>query len=674
MRAPVPALPSSCLSALLSAFLSALLLAVVSGLVLPLPATAREREPGIPAGAFAALSFHEVAADPGEAGARARLGRYAVTTSHLVAQFSWLRENGYTPVGLAQIAEARSGGRPLPPKAVLLSFDDGYADFHARVYPLLKLFGYPAVIALVGAWMDAPAGGTVDYDNRRVPREAFLSWDQVREMVASGLVEVASHSYGLHRGVTGNPQTNEQPAATTRIHDLPSGRYETDAEYLDRIRADLDRNSRLIERETGARPRAIVWPYGRYNGATQRIARELGMPMMLTLESGPNTRAVPLDRIRRTIVEFDPPLDAFVDEIERIWPEDPQRVVHVDLDYVWSADPAEQERNLSALIDRIAAIRPTTVYLQAFADPDGDGEADALYFPNRHLPMRADLFNRVAWQLETRAEVQVYAWMPMLAFRLPEGHPARDEVIAALPGRAGSSYRRLSPFSPLARTTIAEIYEDLGRHAYFNGLLFHDDGLIGDHEDASPAALAVYRDRWGLPASVEAIRADPALAARWSRAKTDWLVAFSQELAERTRHWRAPLRTARNLYAQPVLDPAAEAWTAQSLPAFLKAYDWTALMAMPLMEGVADADRFLDTLMRAARAHPEGLERTVFELQARDWRTRTAVPARTFTGWIRRLELGGARNIGYYPDDARADVPVLSDLVPAFSVRSLPGR
>ena len=632
------------------------------------------RPPGIPEGAFAALSFHEVAADTAITASRGRLGRYAVSTSNLAAKFGWLRENGYTPVGLAQIAEARAGGRPLPPKAVLLSFDDGYADFYTQVYPLLRLYRYPAVIALVGAWMDAPAGTSVQYDNRPVPREAFLSWEQVREMVASGLVEVASHSYDLHRGVTGNPQSNEQPAATTRRYDPGSGRYEGDADYLERVRADLERNSRLIERQTGSRPRAMVWPYGRYNGATQRIARELGMPMMLTLESGPNTPEVPLDRIRRTIIEFDPDLDAFVDEIERVWPTDPQRVVHVDLDYVWSPDPAEQERNLSALIDRIVAIRPTTVYLQAFADPDGDGEADALYFPNRHLPMRADLFNRVAWQLETRAEVQVYAWMPMLAFRLPEGHPARNERVGASAGRSGSSYRRLSPFSPLARRTIGEIYEDLGRHAHFNGLLFHDDGLLGDHEDMNPHALAVYRDRWGLPDSIDAIRADAALSARFSRAKTDWLIAFTAELTERTRQWRAPLKTARNLYAQPVLQPASEIWYAQALPAFLAAYDWTALMAMPLMEGATDPDRFLDALMRAVSAQPQGLQRTVFELQARDWRTRTPVPPRTFIGWIRRLELGGALHIGYYPDDMHADVPRLSELVPAFSVRSLPVR
>ncbi|MCM5571525.1 poly-beta-1,6-N-acetyl-D-glucosamine N-deacetylase PgaB [Burkholderiaceae bacterium FT117] len=651
----------------LSRFAAMLALALLAAA----PLTSAARAPGIPPGAFVALSYHEVPEDgPREAAPGA--GRYGVEVSALVAQFSWLRENGYRPVSLSEIAEARAGGKPLPPKAVLLSFDDGYADFYHRVYPLLQLFRYPAVIALVGKWMDAPAGTQVDYDGRPMPREAFLSWAQVREMAGSGLVEVASHSYDLHRGVRGNPQGNLQPAATTRIFDPASARYETDEAWLGRVRADLERNSALIERETGKRPRAVVWPYGRYNGALQQVARELGMPMMLTLEGGPNLAGAPLDRIRRIIVEFNPELGAFVDEIEQVWPEDPQRVVHVDLDYVHDPDPEAQERNLSALLDRIQAIRPTTVYLQAFADPDGDGEADALYFPNRHLPMRADLFNRVAWQLETRVGVRVYAWMPMLAFRLPDGHPARDDLVQAVRGEAGSSYRRLSPFSARARATIRDIYEDLGRHAHFAGLLFHDDGLLGDREDASDAALAVYRERWGLPASVDAIRADAGLAGRWADLKTDWLVDFSRELADAAGRFTAPLKTARNLYAAPVLDADAKAWFAQSLPAFLRGYDHVALMAMPYMEGAAEPRRFLSSLVEAVAAQPEGLKRTVFELQARDWRGRREVPAAELAAWIRQLELAGATNVGYYPDDPHAGVPALGALVPAFSVRSLP--
>ncbi len=638
-------------------------------LLAPLPALARAS--AIPAGGFLALSYHEVSGD-GQRDAAPGAGRHGVEVSHLIAQFTWLRENGYRPVSLAEVEKARAGGKPLPPKAVLLSFDDGYADFHTRVYPVLKLFGYPAVIALVGSWMDAPAGAQVDYDGQKLPREAFMSWAQVREMVASGLVEVASHSYALHHGVLGNPQGNRQPAATTRIYDPATGSYESDAAYRARIRDDLQRNLRLIERETGKAPRAMVWPYGRYNGTTQQVARELGMPLMLTLEDGANTADTPFESLRRVIVEFNPDLGAFVDEVERVWPEDPQRVVHVDLDYVYSADAGEQERNLSALLDRIQAIRPTTVYLQAYADPDGDGEADALYFPNRTLPMRADLFNRVAWQLETRVGVRVYAWMPVLAFRLPPGHPARDDVVQAAADRAGSAYRRLSPFSQRARAAITGIYEDLGRHAHFSGLLFHDDGLLGDHEDASRAALDVYRGQWGLPDSIDAIRADARASAEWSRRKTAWLIDFTRELAAATATFRAPLKTARNLYAAPVLDPAAQQWFAQSLPEFLRAYDFTALMAMPHLEGAQRPAQFLQSLVRSVDAQPQGLDRTVFELQARDWRKGAPMRSGELADWVRQLELAGARNIGYYPDDLRADVPVLRRIVPAFSVRSLP--
>ncbi len=58
------------------------------------------------------------------------------------------------------------------------------------------------------------------------------------------------------------------------------------------------------------------------------------------------------------------------------------------------------------------------MYLQAFADPDGDGLVKEVWFPNRLLPMKADIFSRVAWQLRTRSGVNIYAWMPVLSWDL----------------------------------------------------------------------------------------------------------------------------------------------------------------------------------------------------------------------------------------------------------------
>lgn len=441
-----------------------------------------------------------------------------------------------------------------------------------------------------------------------------------------------------------------------------------------RLRADLARNSALIESKAGRRPRVMVWPFGRDSAQAIEVARELGMPVTMSLVSGANDLKNDLSRVRRDQLVGNPPLRDFISMVAKDPNPLPERVVHVDLDYVFDADPRQQQTNLDSLLDRILALRVTTVYLQAFADGDGNGQAEAMYFPNRHLPLRADLFSYVAWQLSTRAFVKVYAWMPVLAFELPSTNSAAALTVQSADADAVSAhprYRRLSPFSADAQRVIGEIYEDLARHAPFDGLLFHDDAVLDDSEDASPPALQTYRE-WGLPASVEAIRSDPQLLQRWTELKTRALIDFTGELAERARDYQGAIKTARNLYARPVLEPAAQAWFAQSLPDFLAAYDYTAVMAMPLMEGAEKSEAWLDVLVRKVSAEPGALKKTVFELQTMDWNTRERVPTRTLAGQMNRLQRQGAVNFGYYPDDFLADHPGLAGIKPAISLQSFP--
>ncbi len=620
------------------------------------------------ADSFRVLCYHDVARD-----VRDPPDPYAVDAGQLALQFAWLRENGYRVVSLDDVIAAREGRRSLPPKAVLLTFDDGYRSFYTRVFPLLKAFGYPAIVALTGSWLDAPAGKTVEYDDEPVPRGHFMSWKEINEVVASGLVEVASHSYGLHRGIPANPQGSRIPAAVARAYDAHTAKYESEARYLERLRADLARNSALIEARTGKRPRLMVWPYGRDSLQAIDVARELGMPFTMRLGGGANELKNGLQRIRRDLVLRNPPLRDFIPMVARQPDPLPERVVQVDLDYLFDTDPDQQQRNIDRLLDRIKAMRVSTVYLQAFSDPDGNGQADALYFPSRHLPLRGDIFSYVAWQLSTRAEVKVYAWMPVLAFELPPHSPAAQSTVQSAAPEAPSAgrYRRLSPFDPEARRTIAEIYEDLARGARFDGLLFHDDATLDDFEDASAAALETYA-RWGLPPSVEAIRADPGLMQRWTQRKTEALVAFTAELTARVRRYQGAIRTARNLYALPVLQPESQAWFAQSLPAFIDAYDHAALMAMPYMEGAPQPDRWLRALVAAVAAHPGALRKTVFELQAVDWKTGQPVSDATLAAQMEGLQRLGAINFGYYPDDFVRDRPDLARIKRAISLQSFP--
>ncbi len=599
------------------------------------------------------LSYHEIA-DPKDA----LSPDYAVTPTMFVRQMDWLRNNGFHFVTVDDLLADETGRRPLPDKAVLISFDDGYRSMYDHAWPILKAWKIPAVVTVVGRWQDERA--EVDFDGRMIARNRLMGWNELREMADSGLVEVGSHSHDLHRGIPGNPQGSEQPAATTRRW-LGEGKgYETEPAYRARVEADLAKSSADIRARIGRAPRVIAWPYGRYNRTLREAAVRRGMTVGLTLDDGANVAGTPLWGLRRILVDSTMGLWELNREIDirnqNLSDNDrPQKAMHIDLDYIYDADPAQLERNLGHLLDRIAFLGVNTVYLQAFADPDGDGAADAVYFHNRHMPVRADLFDRVAWQIRTRTPVRrLYAWMPLLAWDLPAAHPAAKDRVVTVPGDNGNhlnmGYRRLSPFSPRARGTVREIFEDLARYAVFDGLLFHDDATLSDHEDASEYALAAYRG-WGLPGSVQQIRASDDLLGRWTILKINALDDFAKEVAAVARDEQPALRTARNLYARVVQSPKAEVWYSQALENSLRNYDFTAIMAMPYMEQAPDAQAFYRELFDKVKERPGALDRVVFELQTVDWRNgNRQLPTDEIVATIRRFYDWGAQHVAYYPD------------------------
>jgi biofilm PGA synthesis lipoprotein PgaB len=353
----------------------------------------------------------------------------------------------------------------------------------------------------------------------------------------------------------------------------------------------------------------------------------------------------------------------------------PQKAMHVDLDYIYDADPVQQEKNLGHLLDRIVAMGVNTVYLQAYADPDGNGSADAVYFPNRHLPVRADLFNRVAWQIRTRTPVnRLYAWMPMLAWELPAGTAGAQDKVVTLQGEKGEhltmGYIRLSPFSATARQTVREIFADLARSAAFDGLLFHDDVTLSDFEDASPFGIATYKD-WGLPENIADIRKSDDLLGRWTILKINALDDMAMELADVVRQEQPALKTARNMYARVVQSPRSEVWYSQALDNSLARYDFTAIMAMPHMEKVTDANAFFRELTNKVKEHPGALNKVVFEIQAVDWKDgNRLIPNQEMADSLRTLYQLGAQHVGYYPDMLFNDHPDPAVLKPVFDSKA----
>lgn len=564
------------------------------------------------------LRFADVVAEARDAG-RERLSR-----EQLTARFDWLAHQGYRPVSLQQVLHARSGGEPLPERALLLSFDGAYRSLEAEVWPLLRAFGWPAVASVPTARIG------VDSDR--------LDWAALKRIHEEGSIEFISAGHALDSAWAQADDAAPLPARAWRRFD--GSALESAEAHAARIDADLKASIDALQVQLGRAPRVIAWPQGAWSPQGMRRAEALGLTLGFDL-SRPRAQVDALPVLGRLDVASEASLADFVAELA------PRRArafraVQVDLDYVYDADPAQLERNLDALIARVDAIAPSHVWLQAFADPDGDGAADALYFGNRHLPVRADLFPRVAELLRRKTGVAVHAWMPVLGWHWPEGADAPRRIAASNAGEIP----RLDPTDSRALQYIGELYADLAARAPIAGLLFHDDAFLREDEL-----------REALPDDAQRVAA---------------LVDFTLALEGAAEAERPRLETERNLYAQPLLEPQSRAWFAQDHVSMLGAYDRVALMAMPRMEGATDAHAWLlDLAVRVETADP-GFQRTVFVLQARDWASDRAIDEAELIEQARQLRARGVRHLAYYPDDFIGGQPALRAARAAASARRFP--
>ena len=106
---------------------------------------------------------------------------WMTTTQRFREDLQWLKDHGYTTLLPSEL----ENGASLPEKAVLITFDDGYANNYTQAFPVLKEFQAKAVISMI-------VRRTVD------GKPDFLTWDMCREMANSGLVEIGSHTYDHH--------------------------------------------------------------------------------------------------------------------------------------------------------------------------------------------------------------------------------------------------------------------------------------------------------------------------------------------------------------------------------------------------------------------------------------------------------------------------------------------
>ncbi len=206
--------------------------------------TATPKPVRLPASARVPILMYHYISEPPPGADRYRID-LSVTPQDFERQLRYLATNGYTTISLYDLYAHLSLGRALPPKPIVLTFDDGYRDHYEHAFPLLQKYGMRATFFI-----------TTDFINFGNPHH--LTWEMVKEMSAAGM-DIESHAR-THRDL--------------RNRDFQFLVWE--------ILGPIEQ----ITAHTGKRPRFFCYPSGRYDDAVIRMLHSVQTWAAVTTEHG----------------------------------------------------------------------------------------------------------------------------------------------------------------------------------------------------------------------------------------------------------------------------------------------------------------------------------------------------------------------------------------------------
>lgn len=205
------------------------------------------------------LMYHHILKDSG------RWGDYVISPREFENDLKQIKKEGYTTVTTKEIEDFLNLSEPLPEKPILITFDDGYESFHEYAFPLLQKYEMNAVVSIIGKYTDLYSADVV-----KNVSYSHVNWEQLNEMVESGLVEVGNHTYEQHK-----------TKGRKGIRKLDS---ESEEQYRQFLMNDVGTFNQEINRELGITPTVFAYPFGAYSEHSGEILSEIGFHVVLTSE------------------------------------------------------------------------------------------------------------------------------------------------------------------------------------------------------------------------------------------------------------------------------------------------------------------------------------------------------------------------------------------------------
>ncbi len=155
-----------------------------------------------------------------------------------------LKDAGYAFITTRDLADALDNEIVLPPRSIILTFDDGYRDFYTDVFPILKKYQVKAVAYIVPNFLDKPNN--------------LATW-QLKEIAKSGLVEIGAHTMN-HSYLAGLP--------------------------LQRVKYEVEQSKKFLERNLGVKVVSFAYPYGAFDNQAIDVVKKAGFRSAATTISG----------------------------------------------------------------------------------------------------------------------------------------------------------------------------------------------------------------------------------------------------------------------------------------------------------------------------------------------------------------------------------------------------
>ncbi len=171
-------------------------------------------------------------------------------------QMATLAAEGCPTLTMAQVAEHLRTRRPFPPRAMAITFDDGFASVGTIAAPILARYGLTATVYAISGMIGQRTQWTAY--GAALPALPLLDWPALKALQAGG-IEIGAHT------ITHGFLTRYSPADLQR---------------------ELQEPRAMLERELGQPVRAFAYPQGDYNAAVVAATRAAGYTTATTLDQG----------------------------------------------------------------------------------------------------------------------------------------------------------------------------------------------------------------------------------------------------------------------------------------------------------------------------------------------------------------------------------------------------